>query len=96
MSVPGPVIQELFNGRHQSPVAVTLGASPASYQAPSRGYLALIGGTISAITLTRVNTAGTTTTTSISPSSLNIPMSSGDTVNITYSVVPTSSNFIPN
>lgn len=87
----GPVVQDEFTGRHIPLVAVTLGTSPAAYQAPARGYLSLVGGTVTAVTLTRNGTATTIATTA-----QNYPMSSGDILTVTYSAAPTSAQFVPN
>lgn len=87
----GPVVQDEFAGRHIPVVPVALAASPAPYQAPARGYLALVAGTVSAITLTRNGVVST-----LSPAAVVIPMSAGDIVTVTYSVIPTTVNFIPN
>lgn len=68
---------------------VTVGASPFSFRAGSGGSLAISGGTVSSITLTRYTvTAPTGATSGI------IPVSNGDVVTITYSGLPTV-NFVP-
>jgi hypothetical protein len=73
-----------------SPVrAVTVGASPFAWVADRAGTLAVSGGTVTAITLTR---AGTTAALGILAGA--IPVSTGDTVTTTYAVAPTIS-FIP-
>lgn len=56
--------------------------SPFSYTAVEPGFLAITGGTISAITLTRGSTTVTIT-------GDLIPVAIGDIVAITYSVLPT-------
>jgi hypothetical protein len=98
MSVPGFTIQDLYTGRHAAPVAVTLGASPATFQAPSRGSLNIGGATISAVTLTRQSqTGGSPIVTTLAANSAPfIPLSNGDVLTITYSVAPTTCVFIPN
>lgn len=68
--------------------AVALGLSPFSYTADTIGHLSVIGGTVSARTLTRGNV-----TINLGTAQL-IPMAAGDVVTITYSVAPTIS-FIP-
>lgn len=68
---------------------VTLAGSPFAFRAGSAGSLAVSGGTVSSITLTR----GTTTTASLGTSG-TFPVSNGDVVTITYAVDPTVS-FIP-
>ena len=69
--------------------AVTPGASPYTYTAPQYGTLAVSGGTVTAITLTR---AGITAAIGILAGL--VPVATGDKVTITYTVAPTI-NFIP-
>lgn len=81
----------LLNGtppQDVSTLAVT--ASPFSYQAPLGGFIAVHGGTVVSIMLTRdgINVHGTGTTQGC------VPMSKGDTAIITYSAPPTI-NFFP-
>lgn len=67
---------------------VTLTGSPFTYLAGSAGTLSITGGTVSAVTLTRG-------TTSVSfGTSGSVPVANGDSVAITYTVVPTVT-FIP-
>lgn len=69
--------------------SVTVTASPYTYRAGSAGSLAVSGGTVSGIAITRNNvTAPTGATSGI------IPVSNGDLVTITYSGLPAVS-FIP-
>jgi hypothetical protein len=75
---PGPIV----------PVQPT--ASPFSFQAPSRGSLAVSGGTVSAILLSRGRVSGVNIGFTNGP----VPMAAGDTVSITFSAAPTI-NFIP-
>lgn len=71
--------------------AITATASPMSYVSPSRGFLILSGGTVSAVSFSRDGvtfyatgeTAGT------------FPVSLGDTLRVTYTVVPTTMVFVP-
>lgn len=73
-------------------IDVTVGTSPFDYVAAEPGNLFITGGTVSGITLTR----GSDTIT-VFPSTANprlVPISIGDTVEITYSVKPTI-KFIP-
>lgn len=65
--------------------AVTLTGSPFSFTANANGNLVVSGGTISAIDLTR----GTTTISLSIVTPLLIPVSIGDTITITYTVLPT-------
>lgn len=68
--------------------AVSLGASPFSWTADTIGHLNVIGGTISARTITRGSV-----TTNVGATQL-IPVTAGDVVTLTYSVAPTLA-FIP-
>jgi len=67
---------------------IALGASPYSYTASSDGNLVISGGTVSNVNLTR---GGLTINL---PTSGIMPMTQGDVIQITYSVLPTV-NFIP-
>lgn len=87
-----PILQRFFNTL-VSPAAafqvVTVTTSPFTYVAGSSGSLAVSGGTVSAIDLTRTNT-----TISTGATSGIIPVANGDRITITYSVLPTVT-FIP-
>lgn len=63
--------------------ALVLGASPYAYTAPAKGFLIIRGGTVSAVEFTRSQTTLTGQTQGI------FPMAQGDTLTITYSVLPT-------
>jgi hypothetical protein len=76
-----------FAGAGAPIVPVTVGASPFAYTVATGGALALSGGTVSAVTLTRGST-----TVPVSPTS--IPARNGDVITITYTAAPTV-NFIP-
>lgn len=69
--------------------SITASGSPFSYTASMDGSLFISGGTVSDITITR----GTITFTTGLISGI-LPMSKGDIVTITYTVVPLI-NFIP-
>jgi hypothetical protein len=64
-----------------TPAPVT-GASPFSYTANTKGSFFIIGGTVSNITLTRGTDTFNLTGEKV------IPISIGDTVTVTYSVLP--------
>ena len=68
--------------------AITVGASPYSYTAQSNGHVVVTGGTVSAISLTRVSAHATGLTAGL------IPVGNKDVVTVTYSVLPTMT-FIP-
>lgn len=63
--------------------AVTVGASPYSYEAPRDGFVSIVGGTVSAVAYIRQGV-----TTAIGVPSI-VPVKKGDTVRITYTVAPT-------
>lgn len=67
-----------------APVAITVGASAFSYVAPDAGYVIVTGGTVSVIAYGR---GGVFTTTGLITGI--IPVSKGDTVRVTYAVLPT-------
>ena len=60
-----------------------VGGSPFSYTAPSRGYVLLKGGTVSAVQVMRSVTTLTGLTAGI------FPLSQGDVLVVTYSALPT-------
>lgn len=62
--------------------AVKIGASPFSFVFPSRGFVIIQGGTVSAVQFTRAVTTLTGLTAGIFPGSL------GDTLTVTYSGLP--------
>lgn len=64
---------------------VSVGASPFSYTAGVDGTLIISGGTVSAISLVR----GITTIPLSTVRPLAVPISIGDTVIVTYTVLPT-------
>lgn len=66
---------------NDKPIVITVGASPFAYMAPTTGTLVINGGTVSLINYTRSG-VNVTMTGGV------IPISSGDTVTVTYSVVP--------
>ena len=63
--------------------AVALPASPALYTAPSKGFVIVSGGTVSAIQFTRIGTYLLPVTSGV------LPVSKGDMLTITYTVLPT-------
>ena len=64
--------------------AITPGASPYTYRTQQEGTLSVVGGTMSALSLTRSGVS-----VSLAVSTPMIPLSPGDTVTITYTVAPT-------
>jgi len=68
---------------------VTVGVSPFSYTANQAGTLAIRGGTISAVSVSRG-----TISVPLASSVPVVPMGQGDVVTITYTVLPTV-NFLP-
>jgi hypothetical protein len=67
---------------------VTVGASPFAYTATAPGSVAIVGGTISAVSLTRAGVAVALGTTRL------VTVAQNDVVTVTYSAAPTM-NFIP-
>lgn len=67
--------------------AITVGGSPFSYTANSNGNLIVSGGTVSLITLTRGTDTIIIATSTATPRI--VPISIGDTITVTYSVLPT-------
>lgn len=68
--------------------AITVGASPFTFTASQRGSVAISGGTLTSVVLNRAGTSislGTGRTAPVAP---------GDTVTVTYSVLPTMT-FVP-
>lgn len=76
--------QGLFLGTPPAAESVlTLGASPYAYTATGKGFVIIRSGTVSAVQFTRSSTTLTGQTSGI------FPLSQGDTLTITYSVLPT-------
>ena len=76
---------------HVTPIAaITVTASPFAYTAAAAGTVVVSGGTVSAITLKR----GAPAAIAVGETSGVIPVSAGDIVTTTYSVLPTMS-FVP-
>ena len=69
----------------QTPVAITVGASPFAYTATYGGSVSVSGGTVSNLALSR----GGTTVWNTTLSSDVIPVRAGDIVTITYTIAPT-------
>lgn len=71
------------------PVVITIGASPFAYTAPANGTVVFNAGTVSAITLTRGSNPAVAYPIGV------VPVAAGDVVTVTYSVAPTSMDFVP-
>ncbi len=69
-------------------ISITVGASPYAYTAPDRGAVIVSGGTVSAISMKRINSHATGITAGV------IPVGRGDILTVTYSVAPTMT-FMP-
>ena len=74
-----------------TPVAITVGASPFAYTATATGSVAVSGGAVTNMTLTRGGTVVWNTTLS----SAVIPVTLNDVVTVTYTTAPTM-NELPN
>jgi hypothetical protein len=68
--------------------SITVGASPFAYTAQNNGHVVVTGGTVSAISLTRVSVHATGLTAGL------VPVGNKDVVTVTYSAAPTMT-FIP-
>ena len=73
-----------------APIAIVPGVSPFSYVAPLGGTVILTGGTVSKIEVSRDGVKFYST----GQTSGMFPLSMGDTLRVTYSVVPTMT-FVP-
>jgi hypothetical protein len=74
-----------------SPVAtVTLGASPATYLATVAGSLCIAGGTVTAIAHVR-----STVSNVLGIISGCVHLRAGDSITVTYAVIPTAVTFLP-
>lgn len=83
--------QMILDGDQSAASAITIGASPFSYTASIKGFVNIQGGTVSAVDLVRNGT-----TTNLGTAAGNYPVSNGDKIIVTYSVVPTAMKFVPN
>lgn len=86
------VWQLFFNALTPSVDAITalvVSASPASFTATQPGNVAVSGGTLTAVTLTRGSVVLNLGTSRV------VPVSVGDVVKVTYTAAPTM-NFVPN
>jgi len=79
-----------FNSAPGAAQTVAVGASPFSYTANANGVLIVSGGMVSAIAVTRGRV-----TVSAGVIAGAIPVSTGDLIKVTYSVLPTMT-FLPN
>lgn len=66
---------------------ITVGTSPYSYTPNANGTVIVSGGTVSNISLIRGSTTITIATSTTNP--VVVPVSIGDTVKVTYTVLPT-------
>lgn len=76
-------------GKPEAIAIVPAGPSPFTYTASKRGALAIVGGTVSAISLQRSRV-----TLTLAANSGLVPVANGDQITITYSVPPALS-FVP-
>lgn len=80
--------QGLYKGTPPtSESAVSVTGSPFAFTAPSKGFMIVSGGTVSAVQLTRTVTTLTGQTSGI------FPLSQGDVLTVTYSGLPTLTFF---
>lgn len=78
------------SARSLSVKAITVGASPFTYSAPTNGFVLTTGGTVSAVAFSRDGT----TFLSVGFTAGIVPVRKNDKVRVTYTVAPTM-NFIP-
>jgi hypothetical protein len=81
---------ELLQSFTAPAAAVALGASPASYLAAAAGSLYVSGGTVTVIAHVRNGVSNT-----LGILSGGVRLRKGDTVSVTYAVIPTAVTFIP-
>lgn len=80
--------QALIGGRAPAIAAITVGASPFEYTAATEGYVAVKGGTVTSLEITRG-----ADTIDVGVTAGCIPMSQGDILTITHAGAPTA-NFV--
>jgi len=81
--------QDIETGKPPSDVEiVAVGASPFSYVAARRGFVILVGGTVSAISFIRTAPTATGLTAGI------FPLAAGDTLKVTHTGAP-AMTFVP-
>lgn len=75
-------LQGLIPGQEEPETAVTVGASPFQYKVQNDGFLIIVGGTVSSVTLLRSGSAHAVQTSGA------IPVGKGDILTVTYTVAP--------
>lgn len=81
---------ELFDSQTgQAPVLIAVGASPFAYTAPGAGMVAIGGGALTSLTLTRNSVV-------VELSSQTVPVRQGDLITMAYTTVPDSFYFLGN
>lgn len=85
----GCLTSDVVDGSQLPPGAVTVGASPFSYSAPSRGSVNVSGGTVSQVAIVRNGVSH-----NIGGIAGSFQVSKGDQIKVTYSAAP-SLTFIP-
>jgi hypothetical protein len=88
-TIKGLPVAPAVSGSSSAVSTITLGASPATYTATTKGTVNLAGGTVSQVALKRGGVS-----TNLGGVVGHFPVSTGDTLTITYSVVPTAV-FVP-
>jgi hypothetical protein len=84
-------LQAIYKGNPPADVQpISLGVSPATYVAQQKGFLIVSGGTVSLIQFSRDGVSNYTT----GQTSGAIPVSAGDSLIVTYTVLPTVT-FVP-
>lgn len=82
----------LFTGQPKGPVAaISVGASPFTYQSPQGGTVYLSGGTTTQVQISRDGSNFYITGATSGP----FPLSQGDLLVVSYSVSPPTATFVP-
>ena len=74
--------QSLIPGEGYPESAISVGASPFAYTAPDDGFIVIVGGTVSGVTLDRAKGAHAVQTSGA------IPVGKGDVITVIYSSAP--------
>lgn len=83
ISTPWNSFFQQFSQKASSAADVEVDASPFSYTPNKLGNVVITGGTVSAVALVRGNV-----TVALAPTTQFVPVAIGDTVTVTYSVLP--------
>jgi hypothetical protein len=83
--------KSLWSGTPPGPESkITIGSSPFTFQAPSRGFVIVQGGTVSTV---QFNRSGQNWTYGMTAGPF--PVSQSDLLTVTYTVIPSNMVFVP-